>query len=75
MIQLAKRHPATKFMRIVATNCVENFPDSAVPTVLIYHEGDNKKRLTGVEAFGARALDVNCTQPEGGCFVCGSATS
>jgi hypothetical protein len=33
---LAKKFPLVKFMRIVATNCIENFKDADVPGVLLY---------------------------------------
>jgi len=36
---LAVKFPLVKFMRIVATNCVENFKDEDVPGVLIYQNG------------------------------------
>lgn len=61
MAELAPRHPATKFMRIIATQCVENFPDSAVPTVLVYHDGDTQTKHTGLGDYGSRAIDINCT--------------
>ena len=39
MFQLAKKHPATKFLRIVSDNCIENYPDKNVPTIFLYRDG------------------------------------
>lgn len=39
LINLAKKFPCVKFLRIEATNCVENFRDEDVPTVFLYRDG------------------------------------
>ena len=36
---LATKHIFTKFMRIVATNCIENYKDEDVPGVIVYRDG------------------------------------
>lgn len=59
LTELAKRHPSTKFMRIIATNCVEGFPDSQVPAVLVYHDGDNVATLSG-KNFGGTLMNPEC---------------
>ena len=38
--QVAKRHPNVKFIKIVATKCIENYLDMDVPGVLFYKNGD-----------------------------------
>ena len=62
MHELAKRHPATKFMRIIATNCVEGFPDRQVPAVLVYHEATNVATLSGKD-FGGALMNPECAYP------------
>jgi vacuolar-type H+-ATPase subunit I/STV1 len=37
--KLASKHIFVKFMRIVATNCIENYKDDDVPGVIVYHNG------------------------------------
>lgn len=34
------KHPNTKFIRAVATKCVENFQDQDLPALLFYKNGD-----------------------------------
>eukprot|EP01016_Furgasonia_blochmanni_P043427 TRINITY_DN5897_c0_g4_i1.p1 TRINITY_DN5897_c0_g4~~TRINITY_DN5897_c0_g4_i1.p1 ORF type:complete len:282 (-),score=90.36 TRINITY_DN5897_c0_g4_i1:238-1083(-) len=36
---LAKSHTYVKFLRIIATRCIENFPDSKIPTFIVYKNG------------------------------------
>jgi hypothetical protein len=39
-MRLAAAHPSTKFLSIPATQCIPNYPDKNVPTLLIYRNGD-----------------------------------
>lgn len=36
MNNLALKYPRVKFVKIKATKCIENFPDTKVPCFLIY---------------------------------------
>jgi hypothetical protein len=45
---LASIYPSTKFLSIVASRCVENYPDQACPTILIYKEGEMVKQIVGL---------------------------
>jgi hypothetical protein len=42
---LANKHMFTKFMKIVATNCVDKFKDEDVPGVIVYHNGNLVKQF------------------------------
>lgn len=37
---LAQRHPHTKFVSIVGDKCIANLPDSRLPMLLIYRNGE-----------------------------------
>eukprot|EP00127_Corallochytrium_limacisporum_P004714 Clim_evm68s172 gene=Clim_evmTU68s172 len=50
--RLAARFPATKFLQIVSTNCVESWPDRNLPAMFIYHEGQMKQQIVGLETMG-----------------------
>ena len=52
MLAAARVHPEVKFMKIVATQCIENFPDSKCPAVLLYHVGGLVKQIIGIAAWG-----------------------
>ncbi|CAI6007771.1 unnamed protein product [Closterium sp. NIES-65] len=55
--ELARSHPQTKFVRIVSTECIPNYPDAHLPTLLVYHKGALKATLAGMHQFGGK----NCT--------------
>ncbi|KAJ7970689.1 Phosducin-like protein 3 [Quillaja saponaria] len=61
--ELASRYPATKFVKIISTDCIPNYPDCNLPTLLVYNNGSVKGNYVGVHHFGRR-----CT-PEGVALV------
>ncbi|XP_028778116.1 phosducin-like protein 3 [Neltuma alba] len=61
--ELATRYPATKFVKIISTDCIPNYPDRNLPTLLVYNNGAVKANYVGLHAFGRR-----CT-PEGVALV------
>jgi hypothetical protein len=58
--QLSVKFPATKFLKSISTTCIPNYPDSNLPSVLIYFEGDLKEQLVGPHKF----RDMNLTVDE-----------
>ncbi|KAF5746941.1 hypothetical protein HS088_TW06G01117 [Tripterygium wilfordii] len=61
--ELATRYPGTKFVKIISTDCIPNYPDRNLPTLLVYNNGAVKANHVGLRSFGRR-----CT-PEGVAFV------
>ncbi|KAL2323555.1 hypothetical protein Fmac_027934 [Flemingia macrophylla] len=61
--ELAVRYPATKLVKIISTDCIPNYPDQNVPTLLVYNNGAVKGNYVGLHSFGRR-----CT-PEGVALV------
>ncbi|KAJ7974767.1 Phosducin-like protein 3 [Quillaja saponaria] len=61
--ELATRYPATKFVKIISTDCIPNYPDCNLPTLLVYNNGAVKANYVGLHHFGRR-----CT-PEGVALV------
>lgn len=57
--ELARKYPATKFVKIISTDCIPNYPDRNLPTLLVYKNGAVKANYVGLHSFGRR-----CT-PEG----------
>lgn len=56
---LAREFKATKFLKIVADQCIPNYPDRNVPTLLVYGEGDIKANIVGAIAFGGMNMTVS----------------
>ncbi|KAL6551425.1 hypothetical protein OROGR_007579 [Orobanche gracilis] len=51
---LAKRYPSTKFVKIISTDCIPNYPDRNLPTILVYYNGAVKATHVGIHSFGRR---------------------
>jgi len=52
--ELGSRYPATKFVKIISTDCIPNYPDCNLPTLLVYHHGAIKGTHVGLKSFGRR---------------------
>nr|CDS29465.1 Viral IAP associated factor [Hymenolepis microstoma] len=55
---LAARYPAVKFLRGEAALCVPNFPDSSLPSVIVYYEGEVKTQYVGSKALGGHPCSI-----------------
>lgn len=56
---LAREFKATKFLKIISDQCIPNYPDRNVPTLLVYGDGDIKANIVGAIAFGGMAMTVS----------------
>ncbi|KAI8032426.1 Phosducin-like protein 3 [Camellia lanceoleosa] len=61
--KLATKYPATKFVKIVSTDCIPNYPNRNLPSLLVYNNCVVKANYVGLYNFGRR-----CT-PEGVALV------
>ncbi|CAL5361955.1 unnamed protein product [Camellia sinensis] len=52
--QLATKYPATKFVKIISTDCILNYPDCNLPTLLVYNNSAVKANYVGLHNFGRR---------------------
>lgn len=53
--EMARKFKAIKFVSIVATAAVENWPDRNLPTLFIYQDGALKTQLLGLKKVGGRS--------------------
>ncbi|VEN45238.1 unnamed protein product [Callosobruchus maculatus] len=44
---LAAKYPTVKFLKSISTVCIPNYPDTNLPTIFIYFEGELKQQITG----------------------------
>ncbi|KAE9457530.1 hypothetical protein C3L33_10568, partial [Rhododendron williamsianum] len=51
---LATKYPGTKFVKIISTDCIPNYPDRNLPTLLVYNNGAVKGNYAGLHSFGRR---------------------
>jgi len=56
---LAQKFRKTKFLKSVSNLCIANFPDSNLPAIFIYHNGNCKKQLIGPNVFGGMNLQID----------------
>jgi hypothetical protein len=52
--QLATKYTRTKFVKIISNDCIPNYPDRNLPTLLIYKDTECKHNLVGKAPFGGR---------------------
>jgi thioredoxin-like negative regulator of GroEL len=57
--ELAQRYKAVKFLKIVADQCIPNYPDRNVPTLLVYVDGDIRANMIGAVLFGGMKMTVD----------------
>ncbi|XP_012242825.1 viral IAP-associated factor homolog isoform X5 [Bombus vosnesenskii] len=59
LTNLAKKFPATKFLKSISTTCIPNWPDSNLPTIFIYHNGNMIKQIIGpIELRGMKLTEA-----------------
>ncbi|CAE8649519.1 unnamed protein product [Polarella glacialis] len=60
--EAARRFPAIKFLKGVASEVVPDFPDSSTPTVLVYKDTDCKHQIGGLAEWGGGRCNVDCVE-------------
>ncbi|XP_012225456.1 viral IAP-associated factor homolog [Linepithema humile] len=56
LANLARKFPVTKFLKSISTTCIPNWPDSNLPTIFIYHNGNMAKQIIGPLEFRGMKL-------------------
>eukprot|EP00951_Prasinocladus_malaysianus_P049466 scaffold670101_cov45-Prasinocladus_malaysianus.AAC.1 len=52
--ELAKKYTATKFCKIISTECIPKYPDANLPTILIYKDKQCVQTLVGIMPYGGK---------------------
>jgi hypothetical protein len=50
--QLAAQYVHVKFINMQSTDCIPNYPDSNLPTLLVYHDGQCVRTIVGLRTLG-----------------------
>eukprot|EP00249_Psilotum_nudum_P000599 c12664_g1_i1 orf=521-1282(-) len=50
--ELSAKYTGTKFVKIISTDCIKDYPDHNLPTVLVYNHTNVKATLVGLHHFG-----------------------
>jgi hypothetical protein len=64
--ELAAKYPSSKYVKIISTDCIPNYPDQNLPTVLVYSGGACKHNLVGLATWGGSRTtpeQVGCGLP------------
>ncbi|KAI9479364.1 phosducin [Coemansia sp. RSA 989] len=59
--ELAMQYRATKFVKIISVECIHNYPDRNLPTLLVYGKGEMQGQMVRMDRFGgmhAKRKDV-----------------
>lgn len=62
LTELARKFPATKFLKSISTTCIPNYPDKNLPTIFVYFEGVMKSQFIGPAEF--RREDITSDELE-----------
>lgn len=54
LTELAQKYPSTRFVKIISTSCIPNYPDQNLPTLLLYHNRACVKHMIGLAQFGGQ---------------------
>ena len=61
--RVAQRHPYVKFIKMVATKCIENYMDIDVPGILFYKNGDlMDKIIPASPVFGGAQMNIDTVE-------------
>jgi hypothetical protein len=52
LTEMAAKYTSTKFLKIISTDCIPNYPDSNLPTIFLYYEGNLLQHLNGLASLG-----------------------
>ncbi|KAJ2159567.1 phosducin [Coemansia sp. RSA 552] len=52
LAELAQQYRATKFVKIISVECIHNYPDANLPTLIVYGKGDAQGQLVRLDRFG-----------------------
>jgi len=58
----ARRFPAVKFLRGVASEVIPEFPDGSTPAVVVYRDAECQKQILGLEEWGGTGCSVECVE-------------
>jgi len=56
---LAKKFPATKFVKIFSDEAIHNYPDKNLPTLLIYRDGEMKGQFVGLGQLRGESMTAS----------------
>jgi hypothetical protein len=56
MTQLASQFMKIKFLKIRSTSAVENWPESNLPTIFAYHDGELQHQLFTLKSIGGSSM-------------------
>lgn len=57
-INLARRFPYVKFLKIRATSAVENWPERNCPTLFLYRDGELREQMITLNKIGGKSMKV-----------------
>ncbi|XP_012268973.1 viral IAP-associated factor homolog [Athalia rosae] len=58
LASLARKFPATKFLKSISTTCIPNWPDKNLPTIFVYNNGNMVKQFIGpIELRGMKVTE------------------
>eukprot|EP00966_Prymnesium_polylepis_P131162 3033319-Prymnesium_polylepis.1 len=57
--RLAKKFADVKFLQIHFTDCIPNYPEKNLPTMLVYRDDDLLQQLVGLSVYGGSSYGID----------------
>jgi hypothetical protein len=61
LLAVARKFREVKFIKILSTTAVENWPDRNLPTLFVYNDGELKTQLLTIKKLGGRSTTAKGT--------------
>jgi len=62
--EAAPSNPSIKFVQILSTRCIQNYPDANLPTILLYRLGTVQKQLLHADITRTQELILQIIEAE-----------
>ncbi len=63
MQELAGQYKYVKFLTIPSAECIPNYPDENLPTLLVYRDGQCKRTIVGTRSLGDIRISPESEEP------------
>ena len=60
--EVSARQPMVKFVQMVSTDCIKDYPDKNLPALFVYNKGSIVKQITTLRDLGGRKVNADIVE-------------
>ncbi|KAK8831095.1 phosducin-like protein 3 [Blastocystis sp. ATCC 50177/Nand II] len=60
--KVSARQPMVKFVQMISTDCIKDYPDKNLPALFVYNKGSIVKQITTLRELGGRKVSVDIVE-------------